>query len=74
MSDKPTDEQLRHAIDAIFEKYDTDRSGTLEKNQIFKLINDAFKGLGRNREVTEKEADQFIQAIDENGDYKIQKP
>lgn len=27
---KPTDEQLRQAIDGIFDKYDADRSGTLE--------------------------------------------
>jgi len=26
---KPSDEQLRQAIDAIFNKYDTDHSGTL---------------------------------------------
>ena len=30
MSSKPSDYQLRHAIDAIFTKYDTDNSGTLE--------------------------------------------
>jgi hypothetical protein len=29
MSSKPTDDQLRQAIDAIFNKYDTDKSGTL---------------------------------------------
>ena len=29
---KPTDDQLRLAIDAIFNKYDTDKSGTLEQN------------------------------------------
>jgi hypothetical protein len=29
MSSKPSDEQLRKAIDAIFNKYDTDKSGTL---------------------------------------------
>ena len=49
MSGKPTDDQLRQAIDAIFNKYDTDHSGTLEQNEIFQLINDAFKSLGRNR-------------------------
>lgn len=49
MSGKPSDEQLRQAIDAIFNKYDTDKSGTLEDNEIFNLINDAFKSLGRNR-------------------------
>ena len=46
---KPNSEQLRQAIDSIFNKYDTDRSGTLEPNEIRILINDAFKSLGRNR-------------------------
>jgi hypothetical protein len=27
---KPTDHQLRQAIDGIFDKYDSDKSGTLE--------------------------------------------
>ena len=74
MSGKPSDDQLRQAIDAIFNKYDVDRSGTLEENEIFSLINDAFKSLGRNREVTEQEVRQFIAAIDKNGDGKIAKP
>ena len=29
MSSKPSDDQLRQAIDAIFSKYDTDKSGSL---------------------------------------------
>ena len=49
MSSKPSDDQLRQAIDAIFSKYDSDKSGTLEGPEIFSLINDAFKSLGRNR-------------------------
>ena len=49
MSQKPSDDQLRQAIDAIFSKYDKDKSGTLEGDEIFSLINDAFKGLGRSR-------------------------
>lgn len=71
---KPTDEQLRQAIDAIFNKYDADQSGTLEDNEIFALINDAFKSLGRNKQVSHQEVRQFIQAIDKNGDGKIAKP
>ena len=71
---KPSDDQLRQAIDAIFNKYDTDKSGTLEQNEIFQLINDAFKSLGRNREVSVQEVNQFISAIDKNGDGKIAKP
>jgi Ca2+-binding EF-hand superfamily protein len=74
MSSKPSDDQLRQAIDAIFAKYDTDKNGTLEGNEIFSLINDAFKSLGRNRQVKEEEVNQFIKAIDKNGDSKISKP
>lgn len=29
---KPNDDQLRQAIDAIFNRYDVDNSGTLEEN------------------------------------------
>ena len=54
MSSKPSDDQLRQAIESIFSKYDVDKSGTLEGNEIFNLINDAFKSLGRNRQVKEE--------------------
>ena len=74
MSGKPSDDQLRQAIDAIFAKYDTDKSGTLEGGEIYNLINDAFKSLGRNRQVKEEEVNQFIKAIDKNNDAKISKP
>jgi Ca2+-binding EF-hand superfamily protein len=73
MSSKPSDDQLRQAIDAIFSKYDTDKSGTLEGSEIFSLISDAFKSLGRNKQVKEDEVNQFIKAIDKNGDSKISK-
>lgn len=73
MSSKPTDDQLRQAIDAIFNKYDDDKSGTLEGKEISNLINDAFKSLGRNREVKGDEVGQFVKAIDKNGDGKISK-
>jgi Ca2+-binding EF-hand superfamily protein len=70
---KPSEEQLAKAIDAIFNKYDVDKSGTLEGNEIFSLINDAFKSLGRNRSVKAEEVSQFVKAIDKNGDGKISK-
>ncbi len=73
MSTKPSDDQLRQAIDAIFSKYDSDKSGTLQGSEIFSLISDAFKSLGRNRQVKEEEVNQFIKAIDKNGDSKISK-
>lgn len=73
MSQKPNDDQLRQAIDSIFCKYDTDKSGTLEGNEIGCLINDAFKSLGRNREAKNEEVSKFLKVIDENGDGKVSK-
>ena len=73
MSVQPTDEQLRQSIEGIFIKYDTDKSGTLEGNEIVTLINDLFKNLGRNRSVRPEEVDKFIKVIDKNNDSRISK-
>jgi Ca2+-binding EF-hand superfamily protein len=73
MSSRPSDDQLKHAINAIFMKYDTDNSGTLEDKEIHSLITDAFKSLGRNKEIGGQQVNQFITAIDKNGDGKIAK-
>lgn len=49
MSSKPSDESLRNAINKIFDAYDTDKSGTLERTEVQKLLNDVFKSLGKNK-------------------------
>ena len=73
MSSRPSDDRLKQVIDAIFMKYDTDNSGTLEDKEILNLITDAFKSLGRNKEIGSQQVNQFIMAIDKNGDGKIAK-
>jgi hypothetical protein len=47
------DQQLREAVDAVFGKYDTDNSNTLSQNEVHSLINDAFKHMNENRQVTQ---------------------
>lgn len=44
-----SDEDLKNAVNAVFDVYDKDRSGTLEANEITQLINDALKHMGQNR-------------------------
>jgi hypothetical protein len=44
-----SDEDLRNAVNAVFDAYDKDKSGTLEANEITKLINDALKHMGQGR-------------------------
>jgi len=48
-----SDEDLRNAVNAVFDAYDADKSGTLEAGEITKLINDALKHMGQNRQVTQ---------------------
>lgn len=68
-----SDAQLKAAVDAVFGKYDSDNSNTLDGNEVFNLINDALKHMNANRQVTQAEVSQFVQAVDKSGDGKIQK-
>ena len=69
-----SDDDLRNAVNAVFDAYDKDKSGTLEVNEVRNLINDALKHMGQNREVTKAEVEQFVAAVDKNSDGKIAKP
>jgi Ca2+-binding EF-hand superfamily protein len=69
-----SDDDLRNAVNAVFDAYDKDKSGTLESNEITLLINDALKHMGQGREVTQNEVNQFISAVDKNNDGKVAKP
>lgn len=48
-----SDQQLKEAVDAVFDAYDKDKSGTLDRNEAGALINDAFKHLGHPRQVSQ---------------------
>lgn len=71
MSYNQTD--LEKAVDAVFRTYDTDKSGTLEAQEVTNLINDALKQMQQNRKVTQAEVDQFISSVDADKDKKINK-
>lgn len=68
-----SDNDLRNAVNSVFDYYDKDKSGTLESNEVTSLINDALKHMGQNRSVSQQEVDQFIKAVDKNSDGKIAK-
>ena len=70
---KPNDEQLRHAIDAVFSKYDTDKSQTLDFAEVKNVIQSAFTQLGATKSVTDDDVKKFVGAVDKNHDYKITK-
>ena len=69
-----SDDDLRNAVNAVFDAYDKDKSGTLEAGEITQLINDALKHMGQGRSVSQQEVNQFISAVDKNNDGRVAKP
>lgn len=69
-----SDQQLRDAVDAVFDQFDADHSGTLDSNEVGNLINAALKHMNAGRQVSQQEVNQFVKAVDSSGDGKIQKP
>jgi Ca2+-binding EF-hand superfamily protein len=70
---KPSEDQLRQAIDAVFNKYDTDKSNTLDNSELKNVIRDTFGQLGAHREVTDEDIKKFLGAVDRNSDGKVTK-
>lgn len=50
------DQMLKSYIDQIFDKYDVDKSGTLDQQEMTKFFNDLFKSLNINVSVNEQQA------------------
>ena len=73
MAQKPTDDQLKLAVDAIFKKYDTDNSESLDTQEVKHIINDSFKNMGTSKNASDEEVKRFLGAVDQNSDGKINK-
>jgi len=65
-----SDEEFNKKMDALFEKYDADKDGALNANEVRELLKDKFSGDGK---VDAGRVEQFIKACDSNDDGKIQK-
>ena len=68
-----SEQQLKDAVDAVFQQFDKDNSGTLDSAEVRSLVNAALKQMNANRSATEKEVDALIANVDKNGDGKIGK-
>ncbi len=68
-----SEKDLEKAVEGVFNSYDTDKSGTLEAQEVTNLINDALKQMKQRKKVTEEEVNQFIRSVDTDKDQKINK-
>lgn len=69
-----SDQQLRDAVDAVFNQFDTDHSNSLDANEVGNLINAALSHMKAGKKVSQEEINQFMKAVDSSGDGKVQKP
>lgn len=67
------DHVLQNYIDQIFNKFDRDRSGTLDASELANFFNDVFQLMGDPTRINEFQARQAMQAIDQNSDGKASK-
>ena len=69
-----SDQELRAAVDAVFDQFDTDHSMALDRNEVVNLINAALNQMGAGRKASNEEVNALINAVDKNNDGKIAKP
>ena len=67
-----SDQQLRDAVDAVFDAFDKDKSGALDPPEVFNLINAALQHCGKPQ-ITQDQCNEFVKAVDTSNDGKIQK-
>lgn len=69
-----SDQELRAAVDAVFDQFDTDKSQSLDRNEVVNLVNAALQSMGVARQASSEEVNGLIEAVDKNNDGKIAKP
>jgi hypothetical protein len=58
------DEMLKNYIDTIFNRYDTDKNGTLDAREMTFFFNDLFQALQINVVVDDRQSLEAIKSID----------
>jgi|JI6StandDraft_1071083.scaffolds.fasta_scaffold03071_11 Ca2+-binding EF-hand superfamily protein len=66
--------EVKQLIDQLYLRYDSDRSGGLDRREMTRALNELFVEYGVSIRVSERQAGRLMQAIDNSGDGKIQKP
>ncbi len=67
------DYELQQFIDQVFSKYDRDRSGTLDSNELTNFFNDVFSQMGNGTRFNQQQSMNALKAIDQNSDGKASK-
>lgn len=67
------DMQLQNYVEQVMNRYDTDRSGTLEAGELSNFFNDLFQMCGYPIRINIMQAQQMMMQMDNNFDGKANK-
>jgi len=62
---------LKNYIENVFEKYDTDKNGVLDAQEMMAFFNDLYKNMGTENTINIEQAKAAIQSIDTNNDGNV---
>ncbi len=64
---------MKRLIDQLYQRYDRDRSGGLDKSELVGAFNELLRELGVSMRITPSQASSLIRAVDNSNDGKVQK-
>ena len=67
---KKVEEELSRAR-ALFRKYDENRSGYLERDEILKMMKDSYRVLKKAFNPTDEELDEYLRLLDSKGNNMV---
>lgn len=67
------DEVLKAYIEHVFNKYDLDKNGTLDEQELTYFFNDLFKALNIPSQINQQQTLEAIKSMDQNSDGNIDK-
>ena len=65
-----TDAQIKELVAKLFQKYDVDKNGVLDKKELMKFISEAYAQMG-GKESNSGEVNQILKKYDKNEDQFI---
>jgi Ca2+-binding EF-hand superfamily protein len=66
----PSQEEITDLMDELFQKYDTDKSGHLDKLEIIEMLKDTYRDIGATF-LSQSHLQDIMNTIDQNGDGKF---
>jgi Ca2+-binding EF-hand superfamily protein len=60
-------------IDQLYTRYDSDRSGSFDKREMVKAMNELLIEYGVHMRINQHQAGRLIREIDSSGDGRVQK-